>query len=174
MARPSPGRRQLENERAFGLGRRIGQNHRRRAVARAKLGQGRRHGRGPPATLIARFGKAANGTAVTIAARIAIRSLRVAHTGRHLCRKLLRDAGAQAVIVGHSEAPPRSRRRRCAGNAPKCWRAHRAGLDGDSLCRGDAAKSAMPVRPGTSSAASLTDRCRKPNPDAAANIVVAY
>jgi len=57
---------------------------------------------------------------------------------------MLRDAGAQAVIGRHSErraitAKAMRGTRQSAGGAP--CRPH-----GDSLCRGDARKSAMPVQ----------------------------
>jgi triosephosphate isomerase (TIM) len=56
----------------------------------------------PPATLVASFAKAANGTRVAIGGQDCHALAAGAHTG-DISAEMLRDAGAQAVIVGHSE-----------------------------------------------------------------------
>jgi triosephosphate isomerase len=56
----------------------------------------------PPATLIAMFAWKANGTKVSIGAQDCHPNASGAHTG-DLSAEILKDAGASAVIVGHSE-----------------------------------------------------------------------
>jgi triosephosphate isomerase len=56
----------------------------------------------PPATLIARFAVAAAGSPVTIGAQDCHPEPSGAHTG-DIAAEMLADAGARAVIVGHSE-----------------------------------------------------------------------
>lgn len=56
----------------------------------------------PPATLIARFADAAKGSGVTIGAQDCHAEASGAFTG-DLSAEMLKDAGATAVIVGHSE-----------------------------------------------------------------------
>jgi triosephosphate isomerase (TIM) len=56
----------------------------------------------PPATLIASFAKAARGTRVAIGGQNCHALAFGPHTG-DISAEMLRDAGAQAVIVGHSE-----------------------------------------------------------------------
>jgi triosephosphate isomerase (TIM) len=56
----------------------------------------------PPATLIAAFAKAARGSAVTIGGQDCHAAASGAHTG-DIAAEMLADAGAHAVIVGHSE-----------------------------------------------------------------------
>src|SRR5277367_3202626 len=80
----------------------------------------------PPATLIASFAKAAKGTPVTIGGQDCHPLASGPHTG-DISAEMLRDAGAQAVIVGHSE------RRRDHGETDamvraKALAARRAGL----------------------------------------------
>ncbi len=80
----------------------------------------------PPATLIASFAKAANGTPVAIGGQDCHPQASGAHTG-DISAEMLRDAGARAVIVGHSE------RRRDHDETDtlvraKATAAHRAGL----------------------------------------------
>ena len=80
----------------------------------------------PPATLIASFAKAAKGTPVVIGGQDCHPQASGAHTG-DISAEMLRDAGAQAVIVGHSE------RRRDHDETDtlvraKATAAHRAGL----------------------------------------------
>src|SRR6185312_3809504 len=56
----------------------------------------------PPATLLAAFAQAAAGTPVRIGAQDCHAEASGAHTG-DLSAEMLADAGATAVIVGHSE-----------------------------------------------------------------------
>jgi len=56
----------------------------------------------PPATLIANFSAAARGSAITIGAQDCHPEAAGAHTG-DISAEMLADAGARAVIVGHSE-----------------------------------------------------------------------
>jgi triosephosphate isomerase len=56
----------------------------------------------PPATLIARFAEAAHGSAVAIGGQDCHAKASGAHTG-DVAAEMLADAGATAVIVGHSE-----------------------------------------------------------------------
>jgi triosephosphate isomerase len=56
----------------------------------------------PPTTLLARFADRAMGTAVEIGAQDCHTAVSGAHTG-DISAEMLRDAGAVAVIVGHSE-----------------------------------------------------------------------
>jgi triosephosphate isomerase len=56
----------------------------------------------PPATLIARFAAAAKGSAVAIGGQDCHAEASGAHTG-DIAAEMLADAGATAVIVGHSE-----------------------------------------------------------------------
>jgi len=80
----------------------------------------------PPATLIAAFAKAAAGSRVIIGGQDCHALASGAHTG-DISAEMLRDAGAQAVIVGHSER----RRDHCETDATvraKAQAAQRAGL----------------------------------------------
>ena len=56
----------------------------------------------PPATLVANFAAAARGSAVTIGGQDCHADASGAHTG-DIAAEMLADAGARAVIVGHSE-----------------------------------------------------------------------
>src|SRR3569623_2237232 len=56
----------------------------------------------PPATLIARFAAAARGSAVALSGQDCHAKASGAHTG-DVAAEMLADAGATAVIVGHSE-----------------------------------------------------------------------
>src|ERR1700694_3151721 len=56
----------------------------------------------PPATLIASFAQAARGSALTIGGQDCHAEPSGAHTG-DISAEMLADAGARAVIVGHSE-----------------------------------------------------------------------
>jgi triosephosphate isomerase len=77
----------------------------------------------PPATLIAMFAWKTNGTKVAIGAQDCHPSASGAHTG-DLSAEMLKDAGASAVIVGHSggaRTTPRPARR--CGRKEAAWRA---------------------------------------------------
>lgn len=56
----------------------------------------------PPATLIATFAERAKGSAISIGAQDCHPKTSGAHTG-DISAEMLRDAGARAIIVGHSE-----------------------------------------------------------------------
>ena len=56
----------------------------------------------PPATLIANFAAAVRGSAITIGGQDCHAEASGAHTG-DISAEMLADAGARAVIVGHSE-----------------------------------------------------------------------
>jgi triosephosphate isomerase len=80
----------------------------------------------PPATLIAGFAAAANGSAVRIGAQDCHAEPAGAFTG-DLSAEMLRDAGAGAVIVGHSERRIHHKETNADVRA-KVLAAHRAGL----------------------------------------------
>lgn len=121
----------------------------------------------PPATLIAGFAKTAHGTRVAIGGQDCHALAAGAHTG-DISAEMLRDAGAQAVIVGHSER----RRDHCETDATvraKALAAQRAGLTA-IICVGeerddrDLGQTRQVV--GRQLDGSL--------PDSAANIVISY
>jgi len=121
----------------------------------------------PPATLIACFADAARGTRVGIGAQDCHTEVAGAYTG-DISAEMLRDAGAMAVILGHSE------RRRYHGETDAMVRAkvvaaHRAGLlaivcVGETRAEHDARRANEIVC--TQLQSSL--------PDTTENIVVAY
>ena len=127
----------------------------------------------PPATLMADFARLAKAAAATAGGRVVIGGQDChalpagAHTG-DIAAEMLRDAGAEAVIVGHSE------RRRDHGETDasvraKALAAQRAGLAA-IICigeeRGDRAAGRTQPVVGRQLDGSL--------PDSAADIVVAY
>ena len=121
----------------------------------------------PPATLIARFAAVARGSPVAIGAQDCHALSSGAYTG-DISAEMLKDAGAVAVIVGHSE-----RRRYHAETdvavRDKALAARRAGLlaivcVGESRAERDAGKASAVV--GAQLEGSL--------PDGAADVVVAY
>jgi triosephosphate isomerase len=121
----------------------------------------------PPATLIAGFAEAARGSAVAIGGQDCHAKPSGAHTG-DISAEMLRDAGAAAVIVGHSERR-RDHGETDAGVRAKALAAHRAGLVaivcvGETQAERDAGHTLAVV--GTQLDGSL--------PDAAANLLVAY
>jgi triosephosphate isomerase len=121
----------------------------------------------PPATLSAGFAAAARGTPVAIGGQDCHAEPSGAYTG-DISAEMLRDAGAQAVIVGHSE------RRQCHGETDasvraKALAAQRAGLTaivciGETHAERDSGRAHDVVR--TQLDGSL--------PDNAAGVVVAY
>jgi triosephosphate isomerase len=80
----------------------------------------------PPATLIANFAAAARGSAVTIGAQDCHADAAGAHTG-DISTEMLIDAGAVAVIVGHSERRT-DHHETDAQIRAKAMAAHRVGL----------------------------------------------
>jgi triosephosphate isomerase len=125
----------------------------------------------PPATLIASFAKAAKGTPVAIGGQDCHPLASGPHTG-DISAEMLRDAGAQAVIVGHSE------RRRDHGETDaivraKVLAADRAGLAaivciGEMRGERDAGQTRHVV------GRQLDGSLPETDPQAAANLVVAY
>ena len=125
----------------------------------------------PPATLIASFATAARGTPVAIGGQDCHALAFGAYTG-DISAEMLRDAGAQAVIVGHSE------RRRQHGETDaavraKALAAQRAGLAaivcvGEQRAERDAGKTREVV--GRQLDGSLPDSAQ----NAAENFVIAY
>ena len=87
----------------------------------------------PPATLIATFAAAVRGSAVSIGGQDCHAEASGAHTG-DIAAEMLKDAGAVAVIVGHSERRTDHQRDRCAGARQGHGRASRR-ADGDRLHR---------------------------------------
>jgi len=123
----------------------------------------------PPATLVARLAGAVSGSRIGVGGQDCHAKASGAHTG-DISAEMLRDAGATAVIVGHSE------RRADHGEddatvRAKCLAAHRAGLTaivciGESAAQRKAGEALAIV--GGQLAGSLPDACR------ATDTIVAY
>jgi triosephosphate isomerase len=121
----------------------------------------------PPATLLARFAELAQGSRVTIGGQDCHAEPAGAYTG-DIAAEMLKDAGAGAVIVGHSE------RRHYHGETDamvraKALAARRAGLlaivcVGETRAERDAGKTHTVVR-------AQLDGCL---PDGVADFVIAY
>jgi triosephosphate isomerase len=125
----------------------------------------------PPATLIASFARAARGTSVAIGGQDCHSLPSGAHTG-DISAEMLRDAGAQAVIVGHSE------RRRDHGESDalvraKALAARRAGLTA-MVCVGETREERDAGQTRHIVSRQLDGSLPETDADAAANIVVAY
>jgi triosephosphate isomerase (TIM) len=125
----------------------------------------------PPATLIASFAKAAKGTAVAIGGQDCHPLACGPHTG-DISAEMLRDAGAQAVIVGHSE------RRRDHGETDaavraKALAARRAGLTA-IVCVGETREERDAGQTRHVVGRQLDGSLPETDPQVAANIVVAY
>ncbi|MFZ0774988.1 MAG: triose-phosphate isomerase [Xanthobacteraceae bacterium] len=125
----------------------------------------------PPATLIASFAKAASGTSVALGGQDCHPLPSGAHTG-DISAEMLRDAGAQAVIVGHSE------RRRDHGESDALVRAKalaalRAGLTA-MVCVGETREERDAGQTRHVVSRQLDGSLPETDPDAATNIVVAY
>jgi len=88
----------------------------------------------PPATLLANFAAAARGSGVAIGAQDCHADASGAHTG-DISAEMIKDAGAAAVIVGHSERRTDHRETDAQVRA-KVLAAHRAGLTA-ILCVGE-------------------------------------
>jgi triosephosphate isomerase len=80
----------------------------------------------PPATLIGRLADTVRGTGLMVGAQDCHAKAAGAHTG-DIAAEMLREAGAAAVIVGHSERRADHGETDAAVRA-KCLAAHRAGL----------------------------------------------
>src|ERR1700754_92529 len=111
----------------------------------------------PPATLIAAFTEKAKGKGVAVGAQDCHPNASGAHTG-DLSAEMFRDAGATAIIVGHSE------RRADHGESDALvrQRPRRSGGQGLSPSSASArpASSATPARPSRSAAPSSRAHCR--------------
>jgi len=126
----------------------------------------------PPATLVAHFAGLARGSRVAIGGQDCHAEPAGAFTG-DIAAEMLKDAGASAVIVGHSER----RHYHCETNAVVCAKAHaarRAGLlaivcVGETRAERDAGKALDVV--GRQLQGSLLQGLP---PDGAADFVVAY
>jgi len=121
----------------------------------------------PPATLLASFAAAAQGSRVAIGAQDCHAQACGAYTG-DLSAEMLKDAGAVAVIVGHSERRQYHAETDAAVRA-KALAARRAGLSaivcvGETRAERDAGEANAVV--GTQLGGSL--------PDGAEDIVIAY
>jgi triosephosphate isomerase (TIM) len=121
----------------------------------------------PPATLVASFAAAVRGTPVAIGGQDCHALKAGAFTG-DISAEMLRDAGAQAVIVGHSE------RRQYHGETDavvraKAFAAHRAGLFA-IVCIGETRAE----RDGGRARDVVGQQLNGSLPDGADNIVVAY
>ncbi len=123
----------------------------------------------PPATLLAQFADQSAGTLVRIGAQNCHAEISGAHTGE-LAAEMLADAGASAIIVGHSE------RRREQGEtsgdvAAKAAAAHRAGLSA-IVCVGET----QGEREAGRTLAVVTEQLSRSLPDGArpANSIIAY
>ena len=111
----------------------------------------------PPATLLATFAARARDTAVAIGAQDCRAERSGAFTG-DLSAEMLKDAGASAVIVGHSERRAYHRESDADVRA-KAMAAHRAGL-WQSSALAKRGPSAMPAVRWRLSKGSLRVRCR--------------
>lgn len=118
----------------------------------------------PPATLVARLAAAVRGSPIGVGGQDCHAKASGAHTG-DTSAEMLKDAGAIAVIVGHSE------RRADHGEddvtvRAKCLAAHRAGLTaivcvGETATQRQAGQTLAVV--GGQLAGSLPDGCRAPD-----------
>jgi triosephosphate isomerase (TIM) len=125
----------------------------------------------PPATLIASFANAARGTSVAIGGQDCHPLPSGAHTG-DISAEMLRDAGAQAVLVGHSE------RRRDYGESDalvraKALAARRAGLAA-IVCVGETREERDAGQTRHVVSRQLDGSLPETDSGAAVNIVVAY
>ena len=123
----------------------------------------------PPATLIARFAAAAKGSALAIGGQDCHAQASGAHTG-DIAAEMLADAGACAVIVGHSErrADHHETDDQVRAKALAAWRAGLLAIVcvGETREQREAGKTLDVV--GSQLAGSLPDGAK------AANLVVAY
>jgi triosephosphate isomerase len=121
----------------------------------------------PPATLIADFAAAARGSAVAIGGQDCHAQPSGAHTG-DIAAEMLKDAGATAVIVGHSERRTDHHETDTQVHA-KALAAHRAGLTA-IVCIGEQRAE----REGGQTLAVIGRQLDGSLPDRAAGLVVAY
>jgi triosephosphate isomerase len=121
----------------------------------------------PPATLIAEFAAAARGSTVAIGGQDCHADVSGAHTG-DIAAEMLKDAGASAIIVGHSERRTDHHETDAQVRA-KALAAHRAGLTA-IVCIGEQRAE----REAGQTLAVIGRQLDGSLPDHAANLVVAY
>jgi len=121
----------------------------------------------PPATLIADFAAAARGSAVVIGSQDCHAEPSGAHTG-DIAAEMLKDAGATAVIVGHSERRTDHHETDAQVRA-KALAAHRAGLTA-IVCIGEQRAE----RESGQTLAVIGRQLDGSLPDRAAGLVIAY
>jgi len=121
----------------------------------------------PPATLIADFAAAARGSAVAIGGQDCHAEPSGAHTG-DIAAEMLKDAGATAVIVGHSERRTDHHETDAQVRA-KALAAHRAGLTA-IVCIGEQRAE----RQGGQTLAVIGRQLDGSLPDRASDLVIAY
>jgi len=123
----------------------------------------------PPFTLLAHFAQAAHGSAVTIGGQDCHAAASGAHTG-DISAEMLADAGARAVIVGHSErrTDHHESDAEVRAKAEAAWRAGLAAIVcvGEQQAEREAGRTLDVV--GSQLAGSV------PNGATGANLVVAY
>jgi triosephosphate isomerase len=123
----------------------------------------------PPATLVAQFAKAAKGSAVAIGGQDCHAAASGAHTG-DISAEMLADAGASAVIIGHSErrTDHHETDAQVLAKAQAAWRARLLAIlcIGETRAQREAGETLKVV--GSQLAGSV------PNAAAAANLVIAY
>lgn len=123
----------------------------------------------PPATLVAQFAKAAKGSAVAIGGQDCHAAGSGAHTG-DISAEMLADAGASAVIIGHSErrTDHHETDAQVLAKAQAAWRARLLAIlcIGETRAQREAGETLKVV--GSQLAGSV------PNAAAAANLVIAY
>jgi triosephosphate isomerase len=121
----------------------------------------------PPATLIADFAAASRSSAVTIGGQDCHAAVSGAHTG-DIAAEMLKDAGAVAVIVGHSERRTDHHETDAQVRA-KAMAAHRAGLIA-IVCIGEQRAE----RESGQTLAVIGRQLDGSLPDAGSDLVVAY
>jgi triosephosphate isomerase len=126
----------------------------------------------PPATLVAQFAAASNGSSLSIGGQDCHADASGAHTG-DVAAEMLADAGARAVIVGHSERRTDHHETDAQVQA-KALAAHRAGLTaivcvGEQRAQREAGETLTVV--GGQLDGSLPDAATAAT---AANLVIAY
>jgi triosephosphate isomerase (TIM) len=121
----------------------------------------------PPATLIAEFARAARGSPVAIGGQDCHAEPSGAHTG-DVAAEMLKDAGATAVIVGHSERRT-DHQESDAIVRTKATAAHRAGLTA-ILCVGERRTE----REAGQTLRVVDAQLASSLPDKAADLVIAY
>ena len=143
-----------------GAGRRAGRSAQRaRSAGRGGLRRGVDAMICPPATLIAALAREAAGSRLLVGAQDCHAAASGAHTG-DISAEMLKDAGATAVIVGHSERRADHGERDRDVQA-KALAAHRAGIYGHFLHRRNSGRAAGGTDAGGGRTPTRRPRCRK-------------